>query len=1539
MEVITTTYNYAIGGGSNSVSKVITFSDGTPTQTETSSFDGLGRLLWSSVNGVPTQSYTYNEFGQPYKEQYLPGTTTEVEFEMSPLNRPIKKIWPDGNFIELDHNGLTLTTTNELGYISSVAKDWLGRVVSTTDQLEYSTGYDYDPNGQISSITPPVGPSYEYTYDERHRLRTKSVPEGGEVSYCYSNLTDLLCNTTDANGNSLSYKYDGYGRQTHVYYGASINCETNQECEPSGGLLLHQNTYDTGGLGGLTKGRITATFDRLVGTANSDKGGTSSVFGFDAFGRVILESLNADVEGDNYTERYSYSLNDASWAKKVSRLGNVVDMSQIFRHDNFGRVIFHASSPIEGASSYLKTTYNSIGQVTNLDLGGLSKQKHAYNGRGWLTSINRVSDELLKAYDRCGEPIGDPELTYVYEQDLTIRQLLNRILDGDEIDFDDYPPCPDDCKVDVRDYSLFLQRNLTLTSQQEQFFLSGACKGSANGVVLTGPYLLTQISNGEGVIMDLPDFPYIVGGNVDQDTLLANLMNLREDIINWFAFSPDYFAAQVGVSFINNTILIEIIGTNFHDIEAVVQFEVECLGKDGKPINTGFGNWDYLFTPSDEYEVDCPDDGGGGGICTVDVFNSTIRIPGFPDRTTVIKENCGDPSEYYVNFHLLAIEAITTETGELLPLPNYPYEFHGFSGYGNQHPTAVLLENDILALLSQYGIPFDSVRVSFNQRTSDVDIALFGSIIQLRVATSSNYFECKVKGGKPDQTPTNTGTYVRTNNFFNYFVRPINCPSLNPDGDISSTEQLALINDLKNIIQTRQLADIPLPNTLYEAFFLNGEKVWALKEELLIVKGDYTIYRQFPIKTSNQLFDLTKADSNRYIANLSGLLDQRRTGIIDDIAPIRPDDPIIDPPTGGGGPTIDPDNPPIDPEDCLGEPPVCTEEEQEDQLASLAIINNLTQQILDNPDDHPLPDTLVMIQLCDGTVTYVLASLLEELEGNYTILNEIPFDSWGDLFSVNGQRMRDLFAMRFSHQENGNIETMRWKVTHHMPKEYQFEYDRKNQLLLGNYFEKITTSSNGALSSQLLQTDRYKVDNIRYDPVGNILSIRRMGMIPGENPCLKMTEIDNLTMNYEPGSIQLKSVTDTPTDIHHENGFPAFLGTGDLPNYSYDNNGNMTTDPYKGFGIDYNFLNLPTDANGTTYIYDASGNKWRATGPAGVRTYVRGVEIVDEEIESVSINANVRIAMAGDEARTEYRHTDHLGNVRVSFSDLNDDGKIAITETGEITQENHYYPFGMSQAGYWYSTSAPEDRYRYNGKELDEATGHYFYGFRMYDPAIARFTGVDPIADQFAWVSVYNYAENDPIRFIDLHGLQKALYDRNAVNNKSFVSAQAINEQTSGGKRFAKTLRGQTKIDVVYAIAQRGASGSTAGPYKNFEEFTEDRGNKYTLYYATEDNWRDYEAYFEEGKELMIITVTCVDDCGNDDVIREAAHTLNHEEVAHGLNGLLGIEESQDDEHKAYNGVKSRTSPNTEDIKNNSKYKDSEAKKQLDEIDKIMGNE
>ena len=48
----------------------------------------------------------------------------------------------------------------------------------------------------------------------------------------------------------------------------------------------------------------------------------------------------------------------------------------------------------------------------------------------------------------------------------------------------------------------------------------------------------------------------------------------------------------------------------------------------------------------------------------------------------------------------------------------------------------------------------------------------------------------------------------------------------------------------------------------------------------------------------------------------------------------------------------------------------------------------------------------------------------------------------------------------------------------------------------------------------------------------------------------------------------------------------------------------------------------------------------------------------------------------------------------------------------------------------------------------------HHYGKRMYDAVRGRFTGVDPISDQFAGLSTFNYAANNPVTGIDLHGLQ-----------------------------------------------------------------------------------------------------------------------------------------------------------------------------------------
>jgi RHS repeat-associated protein len=93
--------------------------------------------------------------------------------------------------------------------------------------------------------------------------------------------------------------------------------------------------------------------------------------------------------------------------------------------------------------------------------------------------------------------------------------------------------------------------------------------------------------------------------------------------------------------------------------------------------------------------------------------------------------------------------------------------------------------------------------------------------------------------------------------------------------------------------------------------------------------------------------------------------------------------------------------------------------------------------------------------------------------------------------------------------------------------------------------------------------------------------------------------------------------------------------------------------------------------------------------------------------------------------------------------------------TVQVTQLSDYYPFGLA-FNTWNKESIKANRYTYQGQEYQDDLDYneYQYGFRMHDPSLGRFMGIDPLAEKYMYNSPYAFSENKVINGVELEGLE-----------------------------------------------------------------------------------------------------------------------------------------------------------------------------------------
>jgi RHS repeat-associated protein len=102
---------------------------------------------------------------------------------------------------------------------------------------------------------------------------------------------------------------------------------------------------------------------------------------------------------------------------------------------------------------------------------------------------------------------------------------------------------------------------------------------------------------------------------------------------------------------------------------------------------------------------------------------------------------------------------------------------------------------------------------------------------------------------------------------------------------------------------------------------------------------------------------------------------------------------------------------------------------------------------------------------------------------------------------------------------------------------------------------------------------------------------------------------------------------------------------------------------------------------------------------------------------------------------------------------MNNSGSV---DSSEIKEENNYYPFGLKMKGFNNVVTGRDHKYGFGDKEEQDELGLEWMDFhaRNYDASLGRWMNIDPLAEKFYDFTPYNYANNNPIYFIDPDGME-----------------------------------------------------------------------------------------------------------------------------------------------------------------------------------------
>ncbi|OYU66885.1 MAG: hypothetical protein CFE22_07150 [Cytophagaceae bacterium BCCC1] len=565
---------------------------------------------------------------------------------------------------------------------------------------------------------------------------------------------------------------------------------------------------------------------------------------------------------------------------------------------------------------------------------------------------------------------------------------------------------------------------------------------------------------------------------------------------------------------------------------------------------------------------------------------------------------------------------------------------------------------------------------------------------------------------------------------------------------------------------------------------------------------------------------------------------------------------------------------------------------------------------------------------------YFAGGFLDKINGGTTGAGGLALtaNGWPSENSSN-----DLFAMDLDYLANGNISNWKQQNRGFALQNYAYQYDA---------LQRITDATN----STHHQAYSYK------DALGNFNGIFRNDLVKTNGNWALQNIDDNAYFYGNPLSSKISSILDyTGSQLGYKanSGTYAYDANG---NTTYDPANKVST-LYNYLNLPSKFTK--DDGTKQELVYDFSGRKWQvkefnnSSSLLSTHSYIGSFEfegnslslvhhgrgfiknlksaeyqtgIQNGNMQGSNIVSTQKIGEGKYEAENQicllpgfeatakdkfsaeiktinpqyqwqYALSDHLGNLRVIFTDKNNDGLIRQSlddNLNEVLSFRNYSPFGLELGGS-HKNLDYQNGYKFGGKEHNNFTNYIDFGRRNFDASLGRFTTQDRFSEKYFDLSSMGYAAGKPISLLDINGDSLDVYE--LLKSKTHAAAFALFATSRDGKSWLDQYasKGQKVVINGKLIYESTANGNLHSKGINLH---------YTINNSSTRSFTDKNV--GEGKLDLIFSIA-QNGFGSDSRFFNLTKSITHESFIHGelfsadFTDDSQLNESNLGEYKGYN--------------------------------------